>query len=269
MKLTILVDNNTFIDQYYYGEPAVSFLIEVDGKRVLFDTGYSDIVLKNAEKMKIDLNEVTHIVLSHGHDDHTRGLKFLNDKLDLSRMELIAHPGCFGAKYVEDLYVGAPFTRKEIEKITNYHPGEGVYRISENLIYLGEIPQKNHFENQNPIGKCEENGEWKDDYLRDDTAIVYKSASVIFVITGCSHSGICNIIEYAKEVCGTEQVYGVIGGFHLFHDDEQLKETIDYFVKNEIQLLYPCHCVSLLARCKMMERLPVVETGVGMVVELL
>ena len=70
--------------------------------------------------MKIDLNEVTHIVLSHGHDDHTRGLKFLNDKLDLSRMELIAHPGCFGAKYVEDLYVGAPFTRKEIEKITNY-----------------------------------------------------------------------------------------------------------------------------------------------------
>lgn len=61
MKLTILVDNNTYIDKYYYGEPAVSYYIETEGKRVLFDTGYSDVILRNAEKMGINLKYLTHV----------------------------------------------------------------------------------------------------------------------------------------------------------------------------------------------------------------
>ena len=77
MKLTVLVDNNTYIDQYYLGEPAVSYYIEDEGARVLLDTGYSDIFLSNAEKMGIDLSRLTHIALSHGHNDHTGGLRFL------------------------------------------------------------------------------------------------------------------------------------------------------------------------------------------------
>lgn len=52
MKLTILVDNNTYIDKYYYGEPAVSYYIETEDNRVLFDTGYSDVILKNAGIME-------------------------------------------------------------------------------------------------------------------------------------------------------------------------------------------------------------------------
>ena len=268
MKLTILVDNNTFIDQYYHGEPALSLYIEEDGKRILFDTGYSEIVLTNAEKMGIDLSKITHLVLSHGHDDHTRGLQFLNEKIDLSKVEAIAHPKCFLPKYVGDLYVGSPYTQQQIEEITSYRHCKEPYYLSEKLIYLGEIPRKNQFENQKPIGKYVEAGEKLDDYLKDDTAMVYQSEQGLFVITGCSHSGICNIIEYAKEVCKTDKVYGVLGGFHLFHDDEQLRNTISYFQENQIQLLYPCHCVSLLARFKMMEKLPVIETGVGMVLEI-
>ena len=98
--------------------------------------------------------------------------------------------------------------------------------------------------------------------------MVYRSEKGLFIITGCSHSGICNIIQYAKKVCGEEKVYGVLGGFHLFNNDEQLQKTIEYLQKNQIEQLYPCHCVSLLARAKMMEKLPVVETGVGLVVDI-
>jgi metal-dependent hydrolase (beta-lactamase superfamily II) len=36
MKLTVLADNNTYIDQYYGGEPAVSYYIEDAGQRNLF-----------------------------------------------------------------------------------------------------------------------------------------------------------------------------------------------------------------------------------------
>ncbi len=77
MKLSVLVDNNTYIDQYYCGEPAVSYYIETENKRILFDAGYSDVFLSNAEKMGIDLRGLTHIVLSHGHNDHSGGLQFL------------------------------------------------------------------------------------------------------------------------------------------------------------------------------------------------
>ena len=89
MKLTILVDNNTFIDQYYYGEPAVSYYIETEGKKILFDTGYSDVLIRNAELMGIDLKAVDDIVISHSHNDHTRGLQFLHEYMDLSEVELI------------------------------------------------------------------------------------------------------------------------------------------------------------------------------------
>ena len=39
MKLTVLCDNNTFIDQYYLGEPALCFYLENGEDRILFDTG--------------------------------------------------------------------------------------------------------------------------------------------------------------------------------------------------------------------------------------
>ena len=268
MKLTILVDNNTFIDQYYHGEPAASFYIETGDEKILFDTGYSDVLISNAEKMGIDLQKVTHIVLSHGHDDHTKGLKYLKKAIDISAMKLIAHPNCFLPKYNGDVYIGSPFSEEEIDQLAEYIPCESSYQITDKLLYLGRIPRTNLYENQNPIGKYMQKDILKDDYLLDDTAMAYKGEKGLFIITGCSHSGICNIIEHAKKVCNEDRVYGVLGGFHLFEDDKQLRNTITYLQNNQIEQLYPCHCVSLLARARMMEWLPVIETGVGMTVEI-
>ena len=74
MKLTVLMDNNTLIDRYFLAEPGVSYLVEVDGKRILFDVGYSDAFITNARKLAIDLLDVDFVVLSHAHLDHTWGL---------------------------------------------------------------------------------------------------------------------------------------------------------------------------------------------------
>ncbi len=267
VKITVLVDNNTFIDQYYLGEPAVSYFIETEGKKILFDTGYSDVLLRNAELMGISLKDVDTIAISHSHNDHTRGLQFLNEEMDLSGINVVAHPDCFIPKYFDGGYIGAPYDGETMAQITDYQPCKEVRNLTEKLIFLGEIPRTNDFENQTPIGIAEKEGKKYDDYNIDDTALVYKGEKGIFVITGCSHSGICNIVAYAKNVCGDERVLGVLGGFHLFADDEQLKRTIDYLESCQIEALYPCHCVSLLGRARMMEKLPVVETGVGMTVE--
>ena len=58
MKLTVLVDNNTFIDQYYLGEPAVSYYIEDEEIRLLFDTGYSDIFIFTIEWLCCSIHSI-------------------------------------------------------------------------------------------------------------------------------------------------------------------------------------------------------------------
>lgn len=225
MKLKVLVDNNTYIDCYYLGEPAVSYYIEDEDTKILFDTGYSDIFISNSKKMGIDLNSIDKIVISHGHDDHTKGLKyFFENKRDI---QLITHPDCFCYKENNTgLYIGSPLKKEELEKKCKLYLTNKPIKISKNIYYLGEIPTIYDFEKRYPIGKTIINNNKEDDYIKDDSAIVYKSDEGIFVITGCSHSGICNIIEYSKKVCNDDRVLGVIGGFHLFDKDERLYDRI-------------------------------------------
>ena len=153
MKLRVLVDNNTYIDRYYLGEPAVSYYIECDGIRLLFDAGYSDVFLKNAEALGIDLGLVTHLVFSHGHNDHTRGLKFMKERLELSGMEVIAHPSCFDEKVFGEESIGAPYSAADMAGICRYRPCGGPCNISERLVFLGEIPDAVDFETRNAIGR--------------------------------------------------------------------------------------------------------------------
>lgn len=266
MKLKVLEDNNTFIDMYYLGEPAVSYYIEDGNDKILFDVGYSDAFLKNAKLMNIDIDDVNKVVISHGHDDHTRGLKFFFEKE--RNVELISHPECFYYKVdSEGLYIGSPFSKDELSRLCKVNLSKEPVQVSDNIIYLGEIPQLNDFEERYAIGKSIIDGEKIDDEVNDDSALVYKNENGLFIVTGCSHSGICNIIEYAKKVCNDDRILGVIGGFHLFEIDDRLKNTIKYFKDNNIKHLYPCHCVSLKAKMEMGKELDIQEVGVGLEVE--
>ena len=266
MKLTVLTDNNTYIDKYYLGEPALSFFIQQDGKNILFDTGYSDVFAKNAKALDIDLSATDYIVFSHGHDDHTKGVKYL-DKTDIPKAQIVAHPKCFDPKYGRNLYIGAPFSKAEMETMFSCNITEKPFELCKNLWYLGEIPRIFDYEN-GTVGETEVEGIRIRDKVFDDTALAYKSEKGLFIITGCSHSGICNICEWAKQVCGEDKIYSIIGGFHLLKDDEKLAKTVEYFANSNIEMLYPCHCVCLAAKCRMMEKLNVKEAGVSLVLEI-
>lgn len=264
MKLVVLVDNNTYIDQYYCGEPAVSYYIEDDDISLLFDVGYSDIFLKNAAALGVDLQKIGTIVISHGHDDHTRGLKYYFEQGAGSNISIVSHPDAFKEKVIGDLKICSPILQGELHQKCNLILSKEPIKVSKNIIFLGEIPQMNDFEARKPIGKQIVEKTFADDYVLDDSALVYKSEKGIYIITGCSHSGICNIIEYAKEICKDNRVLGIIGGLHLFEVTERVNKTISYLKENNIKELYPCHCTSFAVKAEIHKVLPITEVGVGM-----
>ena len=266
MKLTVLVDNNTYIDQYYLGEPAVSYWIEADERYILFDTGYSDVLLKNAAAMGIDLTQVTDIVLSHGHNDHTRGLRFLAETQDLSGVRVITHPSTLWPITLDGVPIGPPFLREEMERMCRLQLSAKALQLSPHVWFLGQIFNTNTFEWRREIGTKEINGLPVADTSPEDSALVVETERGPFVVTGCSHSGICNIVEQALRLTGHQKVCGVIGGFHLFDVDDRLAQTAAYLKEHLDGTLYPCHCVSLAAKAELMRHMPVAEVGVGLTI---
>jgi 7,8-dihydropterin-6-yl-methyl-4-(beta-D-ribofuranosyl)aminobenzene 5'-phosphate synthase len=273
MELKVLVDNNTIIDRYYLGEPAVSYLIKDGETKILFDVGYSDIFIKNAIKMNESLLDINYVVLSHGHNDHTGGLVPLarhyaeakTENINYLNPTLIAHPDTFLYKEYSGDDIGSMFDSKKVSKYFDTRLVSEPLWITDNIVFLGEIERGNDFENLDPIGQCEQSNSMVDDYVKDDSAIVYKSTQGLVVITGCSHAGICNIIEYAKKVCGDNRIVDVIGGFHLLNPSKsQAQGTLDYFKIQNIKGIHPCHCTSLESKIQLSKVINVIDVGVGL-----
>jgi len=279
MRLTVLVDNNTFIDRYFYGEPGVSYLIEEGDFKILFDVGYSDAFIKNAQKMNISLLDVDFIVLSHGHIDHTGGLEPLIkyfkeaaiEKIDHKKPKMVAHPLALLTKKCEEFEdIGSLIPEKKLALHFRLQLSREPLWLSEHLVFLGEIERKNDFEAQKPMGKRVKKNtvEDKDDYLLDDSAVVYKSLEGLVIITGCSHAGICNIVEYAQKICKDDRIIDIIGGFHLLQlTNEQLQPTLEYMKQLKPTALHACHCTDLKAKIALSRGVNLIEVGVGLRLE--
>jgi len=261
MKLTVLTDNTTRIDAYYLGEPGVSYYLEDGDRRILFDVGYSDVYVRNARTMGVDLDRVDTIVLSHGHNDHTRGLLFLPETV--GRVPLITHPDAFCPKRFEGLEIGMPLTRQQAEERFSLHLSREPMAITDRLTYLGQIPRSSDFEAKRPLGERLVDGVWEPDDLIDDSALVYRGEEGLTVITGCSHAGICNITEYAKQVCGDERIVGILGGFHIMKLTSRVGKTVDYLKAQQPKHLCPCHCTCFHARAAIQAVMPTEEVCVG------
>ncbi|MFC0225499.1 MBL fold metallo-hydrolase [Serratia aquatilis] len=272
MKLTVLVDNNTLIDRYLIGEPGVSYLIECDGKKILFDAGYSDVLLKNAQTLHIDLADLDDVILSHGHNDHTWGLNHLIQYYDRAiadpqkKINLISHPAALIPKYYHSRPIGLNHRQDEHDFFFTRICTREPLNVSEHVTFLGQIPRNNSFEATEPVGHThDQNGELMDDYVLDDSAVAVKTKTGLVIVTGCSHAGICNIIDYAKQVTGETRIAAVIGGFHLQNaDEETLSKTGDYLKHLAPETLYPCHCTDLAAKISLANYVKINEVGVGL-----
>ena len=278
MKITILVDNTALFDRFFTAEHGFSAYIEAEGCRVLFDTGYSDAVLNNAQKMKIDLLDLDYIVLSHGHLDHAGGLyhpirlftEAILEDTSCHLPKLIAHPCCFYPRPKPPLPdFGAVLSADEVQRILPLDLRKDTVVLTPNLFFMGEIDRKFSFEKilPGPRRIVMPDGSVQEDQLIDDTSLAYRSREGLVIITGCAHAGICNTVDYAKKVSGENRVLDIIGGLHLRTEGAQLEGTLAYLKEQELTALHACHCTALPAKVALARVAPLQETGVGLRLE--
>ena len=266
MKLTVLTENTTRIDNYFLGEPGLCYHLQVDGKNILFDTGYSDVFVRNGEAMGIDLRQLDAIVFSHGHNDHTGGLAYLPS--EVKNIPVYAHPDTFLPKRYNGDFIGSPLSETQLSARFQLSLTSAPVSLTERLLFLGEIPDKNEFECRMPIGERLKNQIWEPDFVSEDSVLVYRGKEGLTIITGCSHSGICNITEYAKEICKETRIHGIIGGFHLMEMTPKVKRTANYLKIQHPKLLYPSHCTCFHSRAAIDREIPIRELCVGDVLEI-
>ena len=259
MKITILTDN--FAGAYFFAEHGLSYLIETDNFKLLWDTGATDIFIKNAEKLNINLEDIKTVALSHGHWDHGNGL------INLKNKTLITHPNSFIKRFrrSNNEYLGLNLSITEIKQKFNLKTSTKPYEINKNIIFLGEIPRKFEFENWQTPYKDEFKN---DDFIIDDTALVIIENNELNIVTGCSHSGICNITEYAKKITGINKINTIIGGFHLKKANEHTFKTVEYFKSQSIKQLLPAHCTQLPALAKFFDEFNIEQIKTGMIINI-
>jgi 7,8-dihydropterin-6-yl-methyl-4-(beta-D-ribofuranosyl)aminobenzene 5'-phosphate synthase len=264
VRITVLSEN-TSPRADLDAEFGLSLWIEADGKKILFDTGQGRAFESNAEKLGIDLSETVHLVLSHGHYDHTGGILQALGHAPGALVHL--HPDAALPKYfvlegMPPRYIGMP--EPSIEALRHgtsrclFHTGPT--RLAGNVFLTGPVPRKTPFERivepftLNPEGSAP-------DTVEDDQALWIETDAGLVVVLGCAHSGVVNTVEYIMEKSGRREIRALIGGMHLVNSDrESIGKTVDAVASWNPGLVAPNHCTGDAARALFRERLQDVFT---------
>ena len=217
MKWTVLADNRS-CDSHLQTEHGLSILLETDKYRILLDTGASDVFVRNAEQLGIDLSRVDYVFLSHGHSDHAGGLRHLMSLND--QVQVIVSPDAVKGKFFSK--------RKYLHSITTEWPQNmdeylllihQTQEIAEGLHVIAHIPQKHPMPqgNQHLFVQNAE-GIYVNDDFRHELALYTDG----LLFTGCAHSGLENILAACPY-----PVKMVVGGFHLLDDHEGEEELTE------------------------------------------
>jgi len=277
IKITILIENESK-DERLEAESGFSAYVETGDIRILFDTGEKGGFVRNARNLSVDLSKTTHVVFSHGHDDHTGGLQTWLDESDFNhislggKMQLIAHPDTLYEKRLM-LKSGdyAPLNTLNISSMNKYfeiHTVKEPLRLTPEIYFLGEIPRHHPFEGKGIIGEAFRDGKWHPDHILDDSALAIQTEKGLVILTGCSHAGICNIVSYAKKVMGEERIVDIIGGLHLYSSEPaDIEATAGFLEEQKVKAVHACHCTGENALDILGRRLKTGEAHTGDIFE--
>jgi len=252
-RITTLVDNTVSLRASgLIGEHGLAYLIESQDHTILFDTGQHVALSHNAEKLNIDLSRIDMVVLSHGHYDHTGGLKHLLEKTAAFR--LVAHPDVFTTKLrsiKKEKYkkIGIPLKKAVLENTdVQLVLTKDTFEIAPGILTTGEIPLENDFESIEPDFFVEQQGQIMPDTLADDQALILDTRKGLVVLLGCSHRGVINTLNHVLNLTGKQKIHAIIGGLHLLKASEtKLKKIIDHLAGFRLEKIGVSHCTGTKA----------------------
>ena len=252
LRITTLSENTAGIGNFL-AEWGLSILVETDEVNILLDTGQSISASYNADILGIDLSKIDKIVLSHGHFDHTGGLRQILRRMR-KEVEIIAHPDIWAVKYVrrqgrKGRYVGIPFQSQELESLgATFNLTTKPVKITDNIMTTGEVPMVTDFEEIDASLFVKEDAGWQADKLLDDQALIINTEPGLIVILGCAHRGVINTLYHAQQLTGVKPIHTIVGGCHLIGASEQrMWSTIAALRELDVQRLGLSHCTGLPA----------------------
>lgn len=245
----------------------VTIYADHNPRSILFDFGFSEHgAAYNADALEVDLTAIEAMVLSHGHMDHFGGLEQLADRVGKKGIELVLHPTAFRKsryiKVTDESKINLPaLTREKFENVGICIVESQTPRmlLDDCVLFLGEIPKQTEFEKGFPRMHYDGDGESKWDPIEDDTAIAINvKGKGLVVLSGCAHSGIINTVKYAKEVTGVDDVFVVMGGFHLTGADFEpiIEPTTDALKALNPRYIVPTHCTGRKAIMHLEKEMP-------------
>jgi 7,8-dihydropterin-6-yl-methyl-4-(beta-D-ribofuranosyl)aminobenzene 5'-phosphate synthase len=204
----------------FSSEHGLSILIN---NKILFDTGQTNVIIKNSKKLGVNLNEIEKIFISHGHYDHVGGLKYLKDIINAP---IFIHKDAIIPKFSGTRFAGAPFDWNTLKSRLIFLEND---KLIDNIYILNSVPTCENLIDK----KFFKNG--KHDLFSDEINLIINN--VLF--TGCAHRGIENILKKAMEI---QKIRFVIGGFHLINASiERIQKIINLFKTYDVSVI-PLHC---------------------------
>jgi len=238
------------------GEWGFAAVVEADGHRILFDTGARpNTVLNNAQELGVDLSNITEVILSHNHSDHTGGLMTLRRAVSAKNPDALSiaytGKGIFAVRRNNQgkLLDFLPKVRQEYEASGGHfveydHPVE----IRNGVWLTGPVPRKYPERNWSGAVEIQTPEGWKEDTIAEDMSLVVNTNQGLVVVSGCGHAGIINTLECARSTVRNAPIHAAIGGFHLYQlDDQKLQWTAGKLREFGLRNFLGAHCTGIEA----------------------
>ena len=246
------------------GEWSFSALLESENESIIFDTGFDEnTVLHNADLLGKDLSKVEKVILSHFHGDHTGGLiklrkTFMKENPD-AFSEVYVAEGFFEQRYDENGnlrgFIGGfddveKFIKETKKLGINFNVIDKPYEIANNLMLTGPVERIFEKVVVSPGFFIKENGQLIDDLLKDDQSLGIKTSKGWYMMSGCGHAGMMNTAHKFQTIDDND-VYGAIGGFHLYRSsDDDISKTAYSLKEFGLKQLIGGHCTGIHAARK-------------------
>lgn len=258
VKITIVIDN--IVQEGLVAEHGLSFWIEADGKRILFDTGQGGALKNNAAILGIDLHKADILVLSHGHYDHTGGIPYVFQLAH--NINVFGHPGIIQPRYsISNGIAKTIHMPRESMVAIDKLPSQRLHWVhkptflTDKIGITGSIPRETSFEDAGGPFYLNQQGSIAD-FIDDDLALWIRGDDGLIICVGCAHAGLVNTLNYIRYLNNGLRIRAVIGGFHLLNASRQrLDETISALHMLEPNSVIPCHCTGETAVALLQEKL--------------